>query len=66
MTLIFFTLAIICMIAVFGTLVFGIFAMTKDGEFNKKYGNRLMTARVYLQGLALALLALAYLSSKGQ
>lgn len=34
--------------------------MVKGGEFNEKYGNRLMRARVALQGLTLLLLALAY------
>ena len=51
------------MAAVLGVLVLGVFSMAKGGEFNKKYGNRLMQARVILQGVALALLALAYLSS---
>ena len=37
--------------------------MVKGGAFNKKHGNRLMQARVTLQGLALALFALAYLTS---
>ncbi len=37
--------------------------MIKGGEFNKKYGNRLMQARVVLQGVALACFALAYFSS---
>lgn len=61
------TFFIICMvtamIATLGILVVGLFSMTKSGEFNKKYGNRLMQARVYLQGLALIMFALAYLTS---
>jgi hypothetical protein len=51
------------MLSVLGVLVVGIVSMIKGGEFNKKYGNRLMQLRVGLQGLALALLALAYFSS---
>lgn len=51
------------MAAVLAVLVLGIYSITKGGEFNKKYGNRLMQARVVLQGVALALLALAYLSA---
>lgn len=54
---------IIAMLAVLAVLVVGIFSMIKGGEFNKKYGNKLMQARVILQGVALALLALAYYSS---
>ncbi len=42
----------------------GIFSMAKGGEFNKKYGNKLMQARVWLQGLTLALLALAFFLSQ--
>lgn len=62
------TLSIILMLlacaAVLAVLVVGLIAMIKGGEFNKKYGNKLMQYRVYLQGLALALLALAYFSSQ--
>jgi len=58
-------ISVICaMLAVFGVLGLGIFSMIKGGEFNKKHGNRIMQARVYLQGLALALLALAYFTSQ--
>ena len=52
------------MLSVLAVLGLGIFAMIKGGDFNKKYGNRLMQARVTLQGLALGLLALAYYSSQ--
>ncbi|MCF8495055.1 MAG: twin transmembrane helix small protein [Alphaproteobacteria bacterium] len=51
------------LLAVAGVLVLGILSMARGGEFNKKYGNRLMQARVILQGLVLALLAVAYLAS---
>ena len=47
-------------LAIFGA---GMVSMTKGGEFNKKYGNRLMRARVMMQGLTLALFALAILTS---
>jgi hypothetical protein len=58
-----FLLAILAMLAVLGVLALGLFSMVKGGEFNKKYGNKLMQARVILQGLALALLALAWAMS---
>ena len=57
--------ALLAMLSVFGVMIFGVVSMAKGGEFNKKYGNKLMQARVMLQGLALALLALAYFASKG-
>lgn len=47
------------MILVLLSLVAGLIGMVKGGEFNKKYGNRLMRMRVTLQGLALAMFALA-------
>jgi hypothetical protein len=39
-------------------LVVGIALMARGGEANRKYGNKMMVARVALQGLALAALAL--------
>ena len=53
----------LALLSVLAVLVTGIIAMMKGGAFNEKYGNKLMRARVYLQGTALALLALAYMSS---
>ena len=52
------------MLAVLATLVVGIISMTKGGEFNKKYGNKLMRLRIILQGIALFLFAIALLSGK--
>lgn len=54
---------IVAMLLVLAVLGMGLFSMVKGGEFNKKYGNKLMQARVIMQGVALALLALAYYSS---
>jgi hypothetical protein len=53
----------LALLSVLAVLVTGIVSMIKGGAFNEKYGNRLMRARVILQGAALALLVLAYLSS---
>ena len=50
---------IIAMVLVLASLVVGLVAMVKGGEFNKKYGNKLMRARVTMQGLALGLFVLA-------
>ena len=59
MSNLFFTLMLVAMLLVLLSLVAGVFSMTKGGEFNKKYGNRLMQARVTLQGVALLFFVLA-------
>jgi hypothetical protein len=52
----FFPIAIVgALIAAVGALLLGIVSMAKGGEFNRKYGNKLMRARVGLQGLAILL-----------
>jgi len=55
-------LLVLTLLGVVGTLVTGIYGMTKGGDFNQKYGNKLMRARVILQGVALLLLALLMMS----
>jgi hypothetical protein len=60
----FFTLTLVAMGGVLLVLVVGIIGMAKGGPFAKKYGNKLMQARVYLQGAALILFALALMSVK--
>lgn len=60
----FFILMMIAMLAVLGTLFIGVGGMAKGGTFSKKHGNKLMQARVVLQGLALVLFVLAVLSAK--
>jgi len=64
MSKIFFVLMIIAMLLVLVSLGVGMVAMIKGGDFNKKYGNKLMRMRVTLQGLALALFVLAVWSGK--
>jgi len=51
------------MLAVLGALFVGLFAMVRGGEFNAKYGNRLMRLRVILQGVALIMFVLAVIAS---
>lgn len=60
----FVTLIGIALLAVLGVLFAGLFSMARGGEFNKKHGNKLMRWRVGLQGVALVLLALAFLVGK--
>jgi len=60
---IFSGLLVVAMLAVLGALFVGLFAMVRGGEFNEKYGNRLMRARVILQGVALVIFVLAVIAS---
>ncbi|MBO23513.1 MAG: hypothetical protein CMM26_14235 [Rhodospirillaceae bacterium] len=48
----------IALAAVVIVLLVGLIAMARGGEFNRKYGNKLMRARVALQGLAVILFLL--------
>jgi len=52
------------MLATLGVLMAGIVLMGLGGSANARYGNRLMVARVSLQGLVLLLLAFLFLVSK--
>ena len=56
-------LLIIAMIATASVLFVGIFGFLRGGEFNRKYGNKLMQARVGLQFVALVILGILFLSS---
>ena len=55
-------LLFVAMLATLGVLVVGLAGFFHGGEFNRKYGNRLMRARVALQALALVLLALVLMT----
>lgn len=48
------------LLATFGVLITGVVLMSVGGKANAKYGNRLMTARVTLQGMAILMLALLF------
>ena len=50
------------MLATLGVLIVGVTGFLRGGAFNEKYGNKLMRARVMLQGLTLLFFALTYLS----
>jgi hypothetical protein len=50
------------MLATFVVMVGGIVVMAKGGNFNQKYGNRLMQLRVTLQALTLVAFAILALS----
>lgn len=53
-----FILALISAIATMGVMFAGAIGMARGTEFNRKYGNKLMQARVGLQALTLVLLML--------
>ncbi len=63
MNQIFFILMLLAMLGVVASLVTGIIVMTRGGEANKKYGNRLMQARIWMQALALIFFVLGLLTS---
>jgi predicted permease len=50
----FLVLLIIFMALALGSLLVGVFAMGKGGDYNKKNSNKLMRYRVLFQGLAIA------------
>jgi len=58
-------LVVIAMLVTLGVLFTGLFARARGGEFNAKYGNKLMRWRVMAQGAALLLFALALMSRGG-
>lgn len=51
-------LLMLAMLATLGVLLFGVLTMARGGEFNRRYGNKLMRARVLLQGIALLILVI--------
>ncbi len=56
----------IALAAVVVVLIVGVFAMARGGEFNDKYGNRMMRWRVALQALAVILmLVFVFMASQG-
>lgn len=58
-------LLLVALIAIVAVLLFGVFAMARGGEFNRKYGNLLMRWRIGLQLAAVALLILFFLFGRG-
>lgn len=60
----FFILILVAMASAAAALIVGLIGMVKGGEFNEKYGNKLMRWRVILQGVALVFMAAAIMSSK--
>ena len=59
------TLVIAALVVTLIVLIAGVIAMLRGGEFNRKYGNKLMRARIAMQALALVLLFALYLINRG-
>jgi hypothetical protein len=64
MTTILNTLVVIALAGTLAVLFAGVFAMARGGEFNRKWGNKLMRARVVTQGLAILLLLALFLLNR--
>lgn len=64
MSTVFFVLMACAAVAVLASLFIGVGAMAKGGETSKKYSQKMMRARVILQGLALLFFVLAMVGGK--
>lgn len=66
MSIVIITLLAVTLVAIVAVLLTGIIGMGRGGDFNAKYGNKLMRARVILQGVAIVLfLILILVTSRG-
>ncbi|MEI8295024.1 MAG: twin transmembrane helix small protein [Alphaproteobacteria bacterium] len=57
-------LLIIALLSVVAALAFGVFALFKGGDFNRRYGNKAMRWRIILQAVALLIFTLALMFSR--
>lgn len=48
-------LLVLAMLATLAVLVVGVVGMARGGEFNARYGNKLMRLRILMQGIAVVL-----------
>ncbi len=55
----------VALAATLGVLLTGVVAMMKGGDFNRRWGNKLMRARVAMQAVALALLFALFMVNQG-
>ena len=53
-----FILMAFSILLVLAILIFGLFVFTKGSEFNRKYANKIMRARLAAQAVAIALILL--------
>ena len=57
-------LVAVALVATLAVLLAGVVTMAKGGAFNRKWGNKLMRARVATQGLAILLLLALFLFNR--
>lgn len=62
MSTFFFLAAMACLVAVLGSFLWGIVAMTKGEQKDHKTSNKMMRMRVLFQGLTLFFLFMAFAS----
>ena len=55
----------ISLFSVIAVLALGLVSMVRGGDFNKKYGNRLMQARIATQAITVLLLVLFFFVREG-
>lgn len=60
---VFTVLLLLAMAATLGVLMVGLAGFFRGGEFNRKYGNQLMRARVALQAVALLMLLIVLITA---
>lgn len=60
---VFTVLLLIAMAATLGVLIVGLAGFFHGGEFNRKYGNQLMRARVALQAVAVLMLLIVLITA---
>ena len=53
-------LVIVSMLITLGILLFGVITMVRGGDFNRRNSNRLMRARVIMQGVTIFLFLLLF------
>lgn len=61
------TLLIVALIACFcvlGVLLFGVGSFARGGDFNRKYANKIMRARIIAQAIAVVVILLAVWASR--
>lgn len=58
-------LIVIALLMTLGVLFSGLVVMARGGAVNQKYGNALMRWRIVCQGIALGLLAIAFMLGGG-
>ncbi|MDB5394518.1 MAG: hypothetical protein JWM91_2024 [Rhodospirillales bacterium] len=55
-------LVIVSMLITLSILLFGVITMIRGGDFNRRNGNKLMRARVIMQGVTLLLVVLMFVA----